>query len=387
MVYPSYQQLTPKKAQEFGQSYYRRRQYDLALEAFSTAIELSDNYPIDVLDNRAATYEKLGDLKSALGDARLMLQLEKSSAQVQSTSTSANLLLLTATRATCALAKSFSYWIGGVMLQVSTSVGYLECLQQTLSTRGLKHLDVRLDDQHFLDLAPCLRELTLFGWADLFTLFPADYSSLSQLESLTLIRCGIDRFPLLPPTIRQLRIATDLCLRMDTLASQANLAANDYSQLESLTLRDIYDLKLRDITSMLSYPSDCRNSPLKILRIGRCLGLTNADLIALLTSKATKQVVELCLVGGNKINDTLSEAISEMEDLEYLDLSENSKLTGVSVKKIASKSGKPLKLLRINQCSSIGIDAVEMARRTGVEVKFLITDWETGRVRFPTHFF
>jgi hypothetical protein len=35
MVHHAYQKLSPKEAQELGQKYYRVRQYDLALEAFS----------------------------------------------------------------------------------------------------------------------------------------------------------------------------------------------------------------------------------------------------------------------------------------------------------------------------------------------------------------
>ena len=201
-----------------------------------------------------------------------------------------------------------------------------------------------------------------------------------------MINCGIDCFPLLPPTIRRLNIGSDLSLRMDTSTSQANLIANDFSQLESLSLTWIYDLRVRDITSMLSYSLDRGCTPLKILRISRCLEVTGADLMLLLTSDATKNVVDLGLIGGVKIDDALVETISEMEHLEYLDLSGNPALTGVAVKRLISKSGTPLKLLRINQCTSIGIDAVEMARRNGIEVDYLVADWEMGaRIRALRH--
>ncbi|KAI9858902.1 MAG: hypothetical protein M1813_007204 [Trichoglossum hirsutum] len=595
MVHHAYQKLSPKEAQELGQKYYRVRQYDLALEAFSAAIELSDKHSIGILDNRAATYEKLGDLKSALSDARHMLQLEKSNAQgylragkilqllsrkddatsvykrgllkvpstdplyqvlrriadktprgrdlegldpflvlpIELAQMVAELLdfkslvlclrvskhwnhclssltplwrdldLLLAKRAVSErsiisyIRRSKGSITRALIGRLAASNTSLKPIISRIATRckDLKHLEIRLDGppmvgitgtipiaqglttlilhcvlrlevagmlialcpnlvhaefhqvqcpprnlalwpdgierirtlhlrhnhnsyvqlentlhlvridppkfllvwinssqlsltllkQPFLDLTPNLRELTLIRW-DVAALVPFDYSGLSQLESLTLTSCGIDCFPLLPPTIRQLKIGDNLSLRMGTPTSQANLVANDLSQLESLTLSGINDLKLKDIVLILSHLLDCSSSPLKTLRISRCLGVTKADLMLLLTSNATKNVVELSLVGGNKIDDALVETISDMKHLEYLDLSENPTLTGVAVKRLISKSGTPLKLLRINQCTSVWFDAVEMARQNGIEVDFLVADWEmASRVRV-SHF-
>ncbi|KAH0560022.1 hypothetical protein GP486_003457 [Trichoglossum hirsutum] len=233
----------------------------------------------------------------------------------------------------------------------------------------------------FLDLMPNIRELTLIDWRDAAVFIPFDYSGFRQLESLALINCGISFFPSLPPTVRQLRVGPDVIMIMGDPESQANLAANSLSQLKNLSLKGIDDLKVSDIMLILSHLPDRNNSPLRALCIDGCLDVTSADLILLLASNATENLAELSLVNGVKVEDELAEIISEMKYLEHLDLSECPGLTGTAVKTLVNKSGKPLKRMNLNQCKSVGFDAVEMARESGVQVDFLVADWLLGRSR------
>lgn len=46
------------------------------------ALEQANEIAVNILDNRAATYEKLGDLQAALRDARRMISLKKTSCAV-----------------------------------------------------------------------------------------------------------------------------------------------------------------------------------------------------------------------------------------------------------------------------------------------------------------
>ncbi|GAB7351761.1 hypothetical protein MBLNU459_g2339t2 [Dothideomycetes sp. NU459] len=60
--------------QEHGQILYRRKDYDKALQLFDEALSREVNPSVTLLDNRAATHEKLGDLILALKDARTAIK-------------------------------------------------------------------------------------------------------------------------------------------------------------------------------------------------------------------------------------------------------------------------------------------------------------------------
>lgn len=60
-----------------GQGLYREKRYEAALQCFSKTISQDVRAPVAVLDNRAATYTKLGNLRAALNDGRQMIQQEK----------------------------------------------------------------------------------------------------------------------------------------------------------------------------------------------------------------------------------------------------------------------------------------------------------------------
>ncbi|MCJ1362374.1 hypothetical protein MMC16_001477 [Acarospora aff. strigata] len=77
MVSREYSSLSAEEAQKIGRQLYRSKNYQDALKAFTAAVTRSDGAAIGALDNRAATYMKVGDLQAALRDAKHMIDLEK----------------------------------------------------------------------------------------------------------------------------------------------------------------------------------------------------------------------------------------------------------------------------------------------------------------------
>lgn len=61
--------------QELGRSAYKRKDFDKALEYFNRAMARAQT--TQLLDNRAATFERLSDLSAALKDAKRAIQLYK----------------------------------------------------------------------------------------------------------------------------------------------------------------------------------------------------------------------------------------------------------------------------------------------------------------------
>ncbi|TKA59758.1 hypothetical protein B0A49_09397, partial [Cryomyces minteri] len=69
---PSKKSMT--ELQELGRTYYGRKEYQKALDAFTEAIDMSNAPTSSLLDNRAATLEKLEDLQAALRDGKRTIQ-------------------------------------------------------------------------------------------------------------------------------------------------------------------------------------------------------------------------------------------------------------------------------------------------------------------------
>lgn len=64
--------------QDQGRAAYKRDDYNKAIECFSRAIGRGAS--VQLLDNRAASYEKLGELSAALQDAKAAIQLNREDA-------------------------------------------------------------------------------------------------------------------------------------------------------------------------------------------------------------------------------------------------------------------------------------------------------------------
>ena len=69
--------LSPEEHQELGKSYYKLKQYEKAIEAFTNGIEASAIPSATLYDHRAACYEKLADFSSAVKDGRNAIRTHK----------------------------------------------------------------------------------------------------------------------------------------------------------------------------------------------------------------------------------------------------------------------------------------------------------------------
>ena len=69
--------MSTEEYQELGKSYYKQKQYEKAVKAFTTGIEAAVIPSVNLYDYRAASYEKLTDFNAAVKDGRETIRLNK----------------------------------------------------------------------------------------------------------------------------------------------------------------------------------------------------------------------------------------------------------------------------------------------------------------------
>lgn len=153
--------------QERGRQLFKAGNYEEALQQFNAAIDKHDEPPIiSLLDNRAATFEKLGNHDSSLKDASLMLQLDRRDVR--------------------------GYLRTGRVLQRSENVKRRE-LALKVYNRGLKSVSASHEHYKTLQAAHCklTRALAPKKSVDPFTMLPAEMVDmiLGFLEFHQLVRC------------------------------------------------------------------------------------------------------------------------------------------------------------------------------------------------------
>jgi tetratricopeptide (TPR) repeat protein len=74
--------MSPDEYQELGRRYYKQKQYEKAVHAFTEGIEAANSQSISLLDHRAAAHDKLGKLSLAVKDGRDMIKLDKQCVKV-----------------------------------------------------------------------------------------------------------------------------------------------------------------------------------------------------------------------------------------------------------------------------------------------------------------
>jgi tetratricopeptide (TPR) repeat protein len=67
--------ISPEEYQELGRRYYKLKQFDKAVETFTSGIDACPT--ASLYDHRAATYEKLENFNAAVKDGRQMIRLDK----------------------------------------------------------------------------------------------------------------------------------------------------------------------------------------------------------------------------------------------------------------------------------------------------------------------
>lgn len=67
--------MSPDELQELGRRYYKLKQYEQAVDAFSQGIDITPS--LSLYDYRAAAYDRLKDYNAAVKDGREMIKLDK----------------------------------------------------------------------------------------------------------------------------------------------------------------------------------------------------------------------------------------------------------------------------------------------------------------------
>lgn len=67
--------MSPEEYQELGRRYYKLKQYEKAIEAFSQGIDVEPT--LRLYDHRAAAYDRLENYDAAIRDGRSMIKADK----------------------------------------------------------------------------------------------------------------------------------------------------------------------------------------------------------------------------------------------------------------------------------------------------------------------
>ena len=197
-----------------------------------------------------------------------------------------------------------------------------------------------------------------------------DFSSLLHLQKLSLHQTMRYHFPKVPSTVRHLDLGRSLQLCNDFGESSDNLCNADLKELTSLVLpaSNIGTAYLRKLLE----PSKGRIEVLDLSSEG--YGQRHdLNLEDVMDSQFSTSLKELS-VSRNDFGDGLFEHIARnCPRLQFLNAS-YTRITGVGVKALVLKPGEKLKKVNLRHCERVGIDAVDFARASGVEVDFTFPD-------------
>ncbi|KAF5875213.1 putative f-box domain protein [Botrytis fragariae] len=212
---------------------------------------------------------------------------------------------------------------------------------------------------NLIESIPNIQTLSLSGF-DLQNLSPLDLDGpLKSLEVIELISCDLRTVPLLPATLKTLRLHDNL--RLSSQKSGNVL----FPFLETLTCQDT-GLSDEWIVSILKNAHN-----LKHLGIGS--RLVGDYTVAHQNFPVCENVMVLCASYLQYEEKDFIRMVEKCPNLEKLIIC-GTKITGVAVKHFVNQG---IKFLNVMDCGKISPDAIEYARGKGVEVKFNFTDLTT----------
>ncbi|KAI4106071.1 MAG: hypothetical protein L6R37_002335 [Teloschistes peruensis] len=298
---------------------------NLSLQAFSQA----DNATINVLDHRAATYEKLGNLQAALADGRRMIRLSKTSC-----------------------------------------VGYLRTgkilllLKENKKARDIYDLGCRntnSSDPHYeaplLAKIPEVRKLVLKNLQGLDAISSPDVVAMTHLEELRLRDCYGILYPQALPSLRILRVCGHRVLIQPS--SHSEIPGYRGPSLVELTLKDNHFSDMLLISRLLG----SRSGTLRTLKISGCNRVNLSWLLVKIMQRgALDEVVDLDLGATDVTDQAIEISTPTLRNLRCISL-DRTNVTGIAVKALILKPGTKLEYLGISECDRISADAVEFARK------------------------
>lgn len=232
-----------------------------------------------------------------------------------------------------------------------------------------------------MECAPNLHSLALTGWrAHRRWLGPFDFTPLQRLEILDISGQDLLHFPKIPPTLHTLNLSGIFALDLERTASQSNIQELHLTLLRDLSFDNASTLTSRTLQRIL----EGSENTLERLTLNDCLEVNGAFWSGLLSQFCIENIIELQLRGTRITDKEILTLINGKHRLRRLDLS-NTSVTGVGIKALVTDPRRPrIEWLGVNHCSSLGSDAVDLARSKGIEVEYQFPDTLKSAKRIRT---
>ena len=226
--------------------------------------------------------------------------------------------------------------------------------------------------------APNLRKIHLVQWRGTREEMEFSFADLVLLEELNLRGCSMTVFPLLPPNIEILRLCDSMMLGEfgadDTWTHAAELKL---PKLDVLQARRCQALSSHLLGRLLASSEDGVRS------LDVSDSTYDNHLSVILFSKERgrlHELRELGLGGFNTRAPVIERIVSELENLERLDISQN-KVDDDLIKLLVTKYTPDLKWLNIRDCVDVRNASAHFARARGVTVNYGFAEESTSRNR------
>ncbi|KAI9719220.1 MAG: hypothetical protein M1812_003550 [Candelaria pacifica] len=221
-----------------------------------------------------------------------------------------------------------------------------------------------------LECMPNLQSLALTNWKCHSWLQRFDFTSLQRLEVLDISGLEMLVFPKLPPTLHTLNLSRIFSLNLNHVESRNNIQELQLSSLRDLSFDDAATLNVETLQRILGSSM----TTLERLTLNDCLQVTGVFWLALESQFPMENIVELQLRGTKITDREIFYFYHNKNRIRRLDLSKTS-ITGVGIRALVTGSSRPqIEWLGVNNCSSLGSDAVDLARSKGIEVEYRFPD-------------
>lgn len=203
-----------------------------------------------------------------------------------------------------------------------------------------------------------------------------DFSTLAELEHLSLRGSSQAMFPLLPPTIQTLNL---LGWHSCSVADGTSLGSMKLEKLTRLSIGDVHGFTFDDLCLLLEANKgnlielDCASPTWETTE--------NLENMKRLVTSGYLCRVEKLTMPRCQVNDEIAEALAaNAQCVLSLDIS-HSFVSGIGVRALVEKPGSKLQRLQLNFCDLVSVDAVDYARSLGIQVEFRFLHDKGWRVR------
>lgn len=197
---------------------------------------------------------------------------------------------------------------------------------------------------------------------------------MTQLEELRLIHCEGDLCPLALPSLRILNLIWCEHI-LEFLAGSPETHDLRTSSLVELSLAESCGIDAQALFRLLG----SKTEDLRKLDINSCWEVDESDLKSLVDKGILDQVVDLDLSGTHVTDEVIELLALRSHQLRRINFA-MTKITGVSIKALITKTDSKLEYLNIRDCSKVSADAVAFARnQPGLTVQCSFSDVRGGK--------